>query len=289
MSESDIPSVPPPWTLKGDIYAFVFWTSRTQAGNLPDMAYSPLEANSDFAKEQKAIGGLGMIQIIRYTDSPVGPYDELILAPGTFGYEKEDESGRRVKGKGVKITRIYVSQKHTCYNGRKNWNVPKHLAEFIWTDNSDGSTTVKVYPNDTAPTDSSSGFTESAVPASTPFFQATFKSIQYTPSFPFRTSWLNYFGFDTTLVFPPLPQGTGSQGELPGTDRWCSVIPQQSSSKCKVGWFDIEQHRDEEGNVAGAFENFWPGWSKWQFGFKMQDSVIKFDVPETWEACRSRL
>jgi len=145
------------------------------------------------------------------------------------------------------------------------------------------------YPNDTAPTDSNSGFTESAVPASTPFFQATFKSIQYTPPFPFRTSWLNYLGFDTTLVLPPLPQGTGSQGELPGTDRWCSVIPQQSSSKCKVGWFDVEQHRDEEGNVTGAFENFWPGWSKWQFGFKMQDSVIKFDFPETWEACRSRL
>jgi len=120
MSESDIPSVPPPWTLKGDIYAFVFWTSRAQAGNLPDMAYSPLEADSDFAKEQKAIGGLGMVQIIRYTDSPVGPYDELILASGTFGYEKDDESGRRVKGKGVKITRIYVSQKHTCYNGRKS-------------------------------------------------------------------------------------------------------------------------------------------------------------------------
>ena len=84
------------------------------------MAYSPLEGQSDFAKDQKALGGLSMLQLIRYTDSPVGPYDELILAPGTFGYEKEDENGRRLKGKGVKITRIYVSHKHTCYNGRKS-------------------------------------------------------------------------------------------------------------------------------------------------------------------------
>ncbi|RGP63331.1 hypothetical protein FSPOR_8699 [Fusarium sporotrichioides] len=269
MSDSNIPSVPPPWTLKGDIYAFLFWTSRAQAGNLPDMAYSPLEADSGFAKDQKALGGLSMMQIIRYTDSPVGPYDELILAPGMFGYEKDDENGRRVKG--------------------KDWNVPKHLAEFIWTDNSDGSTTVKVYPNDTAPIDSSSGFSESAVPASTPFFQATFKPVGYTPSFPFRTSWLNYLGFDPTLVFPPLPEGTGSQGELPGTDRWCSIVPQQSSSKCKLGWFDVEQYRNGDGNSDGTYENFWPGWRKWQIGFKMGDAVIGFDHPETWEASRSRL
>jgi len=121
MADSHIPSVPPPWTLKGDIYAFIFWTSPSQAKEgLPAMAYSPLEGQSDFAKDQKALGGLSMLQLIRYTDSPVGPYDELILAPGTFGYEKEDENGRRLKGKGVKITRIYVSHKHTCYNGRKS-------------------------------------------------------------------------------------------------------------------------------------------------------------------------
>ncbi|KAL4724841.1 hypothetical protein ACLX1H_008288 [Fusarium chlamydosporum] len=246
MSDSNIPSVPPPWTLKGDIYAFLFWTSRVQADNLPDMTYSPLEADSSFAKDQKPLGGLSMMQIIRYTDSPVGPYDELILAP--------------------------------------DWNVPKHLAEFIWTDNSDGSTTVKVHPHDAVATES--GFSESATPDSTPFFQATFKPIRYTPSFPFRTSWLKCLGFDTTLVFPPLPEGAGSQGELPGTDRWCSVVPQQSSSNCKLGWFDLEQHRDEEGKPTGAFENFWPGWSKWQIGFKMEDSVIKFGIPETWETCR---
>ncbi|CCT71185.1 uncharacterized protein FFUJ_08765 [Fusarium fujikuroi IMI 58289] len=288
MADSHIPSVPPPWTLKGEIYAFLFWTSPSQAKEgLPSIAYSPLEGQSSFAKDQKALGGLSMLQLIRYTDSPVGPYDELILAPGTFGYEKEDENGRKVKGKGVKITRIYVSHKHTCYNGRKNWNVPKHLAKFDWINNSNGSTTVKVYPHDTLPTDSASP--ESASPDPTPFFQATFKPIRYAPSFPFRTSWINFLGFDTTLVFPPLPEGFGSQGELPGTDQWCSVVPQQSTSKCMLGWFDVEQHRGEQGKLTGEFENFWPGWSKWQIGIKMENSVIEFDHPEAWEPPRTRL
>lgn len=171
--------------------------------------------------------------------------------------------------------------------GYLDWNVPKHLAKFDWTDNSDGSITAKVYPHDTLPTDSASS--ESASPDHTPFFQATFKPIRYAPSFPFRTSWINYLGFDTTLVFPPLPEGAGSQGELPGTDQWCSVVPQQSTSKCMLGWFDVEQHRDEEGKLTGEFENFWPGWSKWQIGIKMENSVIEFDHPETWEPPRTRL
>ncbi|KAF5562511.1 hypothetical protein FNAPI_3158 [Fusarium napiforme] len=247
MADSHIPSVPPPWTLKGDIYAFIFWTSPSQAKEgLPAMAYSPLEGQSNFAKDQKALGGLKRVRLLsRY----------LLSSPTNKGY--------------------------------LDWNVPKHLAKFDWTDNSNGSTTVKIYPHDTLPTDSASS--ESASPDPTPFFQATFKSIRYAPSFPFRTSWINYLGFDTTLVFPPLPEGSGSQGELPGTDQWCSVVPQQSTSKCMLGWFDVEQHRDEEGKLTGEFENFWPGWSKWQIGIKMENSVIEFDHPETWEPPRTRL
>ncbi|KAF5026290.1 hypothetical protein F66182_1611 [Fusarium sp. NRRL 66182] len=288
MASPEIHSIPPPWTLKGDIYAFVFWTPRSQAKDgLPSMAYSPLEGQSSYAKDQEALGGLSMLQLIRYTDSPVGPYDELILVPGNFGYEREDGSGRRVRKKGAKITRIYVSQKYTCYNGRKNWNVPKHLAQFTWTDNADGSTTVKVHPHDTTTTTDS--ISESASPDPTPFFQATFKPIRYTPSFPFRTSWINSLGFDTTLILPPLPEGSGSQGELPGTDRWCAVVPQQATSKCSLGWFDVAQHRDDEGKVTGAFDNFWPGWSRWQIGIKMENSVIEFGHPETWESPKTRL
>lgn len=59
------------------------------------------------------MGKIGMIQVLRYTESPVGPYDELLIIPGFFEYENEGE-----KEEGVRVSRIYVSQKYTCWNGR---------------------------------------------------------------------------------------------------------------------------------------------------------------------------
>ncbi|KAM5345307.1 hypothetical protein ACJ41O_011169 [Fusarium nematophilum] len=288
-SHPHIPSVPPPWTLRGDVWAFAFWTPGSQARDgLPPMAYSPLEGQSsyaDAASSGRPVGGISMLQLLRYRDSPVGPYDEMILAPGSFEHEREGDDGRRVKRRNTRITRIYVSHKHTCYNGRKNWNVPKHLAQFIWTNNPDGSTTVQVHPHDTNPSPDSSK--EPSSPSPVPFFQATFKPIPYTPSFPFHMTWASYLGVDPTLVLPPLPSGDGSQDELPGTDRWCSIVPQQGSSRCKLGWFDVAQHRDEAGRLTGEFENFWPGWTRWYIAVKMEDAVIKFGHPETWDPPRT--
>lgn len=60
-----------------------------------------------------------MVQVIRYTESPVGPYDELVLIPGSFEYFVDDGDNFR-KRRNLRITRIYVSQKDTCYNGRKS-------------------------------------------------------------------------------------------------------------------------------------------------------------------------
>lgn len=121
----DIQPVLPPWKLKGTVYMFPFWTKASdiaEAGKA-GITYSPLEAKSAFAASSedsgKHLGGLSMIQVIRYTESPVGPYDELILAPGSHEYVVE-ENGRRVKKRNLRITRIYVSQKYTCWNGRKS-------------------------------------------------------------------------------------------------------------------------------------------------------------------------
>lgn len=52
-----------------------------------------------------------MLQLIRYSETPVGPYDEMVLLPGDFGVPGG-------KGQNMRITRIYVSQKDTCYNGQ---------------------------------------------------------------------------------------------------------------------------------------------------------------------------
>jgi len=126
---------PPPWTLRGTAYIFPFWVSAAEAcAGLPSVAQHPLEAGSSSSggadgstaagrnttsATDKPIGGLGTVQIIRYTKSPVGPYDEMIVSPGQWEYDVEDpDTRRRSKRRNLRITRIYVSQKDTCWNGR---------------------------------------------------------------------------------------------------------------------------------------------------------------------------
>jgi hypothetical protein len=321
-SSSSYSLASPPWTLHGDVYTFAWHTSasRASADGLPSHAYSPLEAASDYAAHpvSRFVGGLATVQIIRYRDSPVGPYDELIVIPGHFQWARPgDESpGQMVTGANPKISRIYVSQPHTCHNGRINWNVPKHLARFDWSTSPDGTTTIKVYPHDIHPhtTTTTAHTSESTIPpdsppsqTAAPFFQASFRPIRFLPSFPFSTDWARFFGVDTTLIHPPLPEGRGSLNELPGTDKWCSVKPGQSSRNCALGWFDISQQKSDGqpstgqgGAGAGAggvddqgaskYENFWPKLGRWQIGIKMDNAVITFGDPEhRWHLPKANL
>lgn len=112
--------IPAPWKLKGEVYIATFYN---KAGNLPEHTYSPLERDSPYADPAVSgnhLGGLSQVQIIRYTDSPAGPYDELIVCPGYYDYQVDDpkQPGKRLTRKNVRISRIYVSQKYTCWNGR---------------------------------------------------------------------------------------------------------------------------------------------------------------------------
>jgi len=65
-----------------------------------------------------------MVQVIRHHESPVGSYDELVMLPGNFEYEVEiegkDGNNKLEKKKNLRVTRIYVSQEKTCWNGRKS-------------------------------------------------------------------------------------------------------------------------------------------------------------------------
>ena len=65
-----------------------------------------------------------MVQIVRYTETPVGAYDELVIIPGDFevpvlsgGSGGEGEGGKKKVKKNTRITGIWVSQKDTCWNG----------------------------------------------------------------------------------------------------------------------------------------------------------------------------
>jgi len=69
---------------------------------------------------------------LRYTDTPVGPYDELMIAPAEHEYVVEEgkngETKRRRRNQ--RITRIYVSKKESCYNGRLSMSVPVESASW---------------------------------------------------------------------------------------------------------------------------------------------------------------
>lgn len=109
------------------MYMIPFWTSSATAKNFPTKAYHSLEAQSSFASPEFGVpkGGLSMIQLIRYHETPVGPYDEMIICPGSFAYPTEDKDGKKTTKTALRITCLYVSQKYTCWNGRKSKS-PSH-------------------------------------------------------------------------------------------------------------------------------------------------------------------
>jgi hypothetical protein len=112
--------VPAPWTLKGTIYSFFLLPALGVSldGSLPIKAFPPLERQDPNATAGFK-GRLGMIQLIRYTESPVGPYDEMLIVPGYF-QTPVDESEQ------VRVSRIYVSQKYTNWNGRYSKSLLMH-------------------------------------------------------------------------------------------------------------------------------------------------------------------
>ena len=92
----------------------MYWMVFRSRAPLSANVYDPLEesfpAFADPAKCGGFQGGFGLIMIIRYKDTPLGPYNEMVYIPGDF----EIPTLRR---KGARVTRIYVDQKETTYNG----------------------------------------------------------------------------------------------------------------------------------------------------------------------------
>ncbi len=104
--------VPAPWTLRGEGIILLFRFKKewiTKAGNLPEHL------------EGKFKGGFGYVMLVDYQESPVGPYRELLFIPGKFGKEKLQA-----------ITTIFVDSEASTVNGRANWAIPKHTADFNW-------------------------------------------------------------------------------------------------------------------------------------------------------------
>lgn len=105
---------PAPWTLNGRGYICML---RAPQALLDDGRFL-----QDSLKGRRGASGYCYLMLVDYSDSPVGPYHELLLIPGTFPFE----DGRRH----LSISRIFVSSLDSVVNGRRNWGIPKELAQF---------------------------------------------------------------------------------------------------------------------------------------------------------------
>ncbi|KAF2493662.1 hypothetical protein BU16DRAFT_464911 [Lophium mytilinum] len=284
---------PAPWNTQCETY----WLMLYMPAVLPEGLYDPLEASSPHFADPNLSGefkgGLAIIMVVRYKDTPTGPYDELLLIPGAF---RAPTSSTPVSHRTLnRIARIYVSQRDTCYNGRANWNIPKHLARFSFssppvsaTSPTPKSLTLAVYPPD---------------PTSTiPFFSATLTPFTWLPAIPFST---RYMPLSAELGQPPLPAApraskvhsplsnsnkakdpydiTKDEAELlVGTERWCSMTNHAYSPKTRGMW--VEVHSPAEEDAKKEAQRWWPqGIKPWKIGAWMEEAEIEIPAPKEWK------
>lgn len=122
----DVPRAPAPWQLTGDAYILLL---RMPKEMLQKGSFIPGSLRG------REVGRYGITMFVDYTDSNVGPYQELLCIPCRFRF------GRKVCGS---ITRIFVSSWESVVNGRLNWGIPKDRADFKRTADESGSEVVTV-------------------------------------------------------------------------------------------------------------------------------------------------
>ena len=104
--------VPAPWSLKGESFIQLLLNPVEAVRHLLPAAFEPV------CVKGKTLGGL---MYVHYTDSPVGPYEELLYLPARVRYR-----GRT----GYPITHIWVDSPDSVVSGRENWLIPKRLGRM---------------------------------------------------------------------------------------------------------------------------------------------------------------
>lgn len=136
---SDAPNTLPPWILKGQLWTFPITRPLFGKGKLDLPAGTYPEGDElHVSDKEKFAGGLGMLMLVRYRETPVGefemwrgglmkqgrsrklssflfacsslfegPYDELVYIPGDFTSLSFPSSSKSVRS--LRITGIYVS------------------------------------------------------------------------------------------------------------------------------------------------------------------------------------
>ncbi|KAJ3188053.1 hypothetical protein HK101_009240 [Irineochytrium annulatum] len=136
--ELDIPVCPAPWMLDvGRSYVFAFNLNKKNAGVMTPYLLTE-EDKADYMGE-----GVSMLMLVSYSDSPVGPYDELLLMDGANKPRPNltplsaDHSPTTIMND-RRIPLIWVSSEASLRNGRRNWGIRKELADFTWLDTPKG-------------------------------------------------------------------------------------------------------------------------------------------------------
>lgn len=210
--------------------------------------------------------------------------------------EREKENGRRKRARLTAGEKIY----HT---GRKNWNIPKHLARFTFSPHnpsppaSSSSTSTSTFP----PPPLTITVSPYSPPTAPPFFTCTILPVSYFPfSFPLSTSWGSLLGLDPHLVQPALPTGPEDEPELCGSEDWKRSLPVLRSKAARLVWIDLRQpsvaaegRTGEEGEGEGegdallrkdgsrsGEENWWPGVGRWRLGIWCQEGELTLGEAE---------
>ncbi len=107
-------NAPAPWTLQGRGYISML---RMPQSLLDDASFA-----AESLRGRRQPSPYAYMMLVDYADSPVGPYHELLFIPGRYDFGQ----GRRH----FSISRIFVSSLDSVVNGRRNWGIPKELAQF---------------------------------------------------------------------------------------------------------------------------------------------------------------
>lgn len=102
---------PPPWKLQGDAFLLNYWLTP-----------SFIAQNKAFNLHASRLGRMIQVMLVRYRQSPIGAYDELLLLDHPLFAEHKLHT----------IPKIYVSTHSSVNHGQQLWGIPKELANFEW-------------------------------------------------------------------------------------------------------------------------------------------------------------
>ncbi|KAH9047329.1 hypothetical protein EDB84DRAFT_1619218 [Lactarius hengduanensis] len=203
---SGVTPTAPPWSLRAKLYCFI---TSLKPVNSEDPV---LQALALVNGSPQWNGGLVGVVLVRYEDSP--------------------------KGTGGRVTNIYVSSLQSAWNGRENWNIPKHLARFKFVSTGPNTSSIEV----------------SLLDAEKPFFTASLTD-SCLPAIPISPCLTTPF---MALVQPPLVSGLP---EDLTNDEWLSMAPRYNG-RWKLAY--IRPSEDGHASYGDGvqfpqFKSFWIG------------------------------